>query len=66
MKIDDKVPDDLDKPIWGAKKIATVIGRNERMTFHLLETGQLPVKKVGGRYVSTPRALLRALNPEVA
>jgi hypothetical protein len=61
---------DDNTPIWGAKIFAKVIGRfkedgtpNERAVFYLLESGALgdAVKKVGGRYVSTPRKLRAAL-----
>lgn len=43
--------------IWGAKAISAVIGVNPRQTFHLLETGQIPAKKVGGRWVADRRQL---------
>lgn len=43
--------DNLDL-VWGAKEIGKIIGRNERMTFHLLTTGEIPgAKRVGGRWV---------------
>lgn len=38
--------------IWGADKIAKAIGRTRRSTFHMLDGGQLPAKKVGGRWVA--------------
>ncbi|RWX74452.1 DNA-binding protein [Neorhizobium lilium] len=38
--------------IWGGEEIAKVIGRSPRITFHLLEKGELPAKKVGGRWVA--------------
>lgn len=38
--------------IWGAKAIADEIGRTERQTFHLLETGRLPATKIGGRWAA--------------
>ena len=57
---------DLDEPIWGAKGISQVIKRSERQTFHLLQTGQLPANKVGDRYVSTKRKLLKAILGEAA
>lgn len=38
--------------IWGAEEIAKIIGRSQRVTFHLLTTGALPAKKVGGRWVA--------------
>jgi hypothetical protein len=37
--------------IWGADEISKVIGRSTRVTFHMLTTGVLPAKKVGGRWV---------------
>jgi hypothetical protein len=37
--------------IWGADEIAKVIGRSARVTFHLLSTGSIPAKKIGGRWV---------------
>ena len=57
---------DPDAPIWGVKNIAPIIGRTERQTFHLLKTGQLPAKKLGGSYVSTYRKLMSALLGEAA
>lgn len=44
--------------IWGGDNIAKIIGRTKRITFHLLETGQLPAKKVGGRWVAERNKLL--------
>jgi hypothetical protein len=38
--------------IWGADEIAKAIGRSRRSTFHMLDSGQLPAKKVGGRWVA--------------
>lgn len=45
--------------VWGAGAIAEVIGRSARATFHMLEKGELPAKKVGGRWVAERGALLR-------
>lgn len=39
--------------VWGVKEIAKEIGKNERQTYHLIETKQLPVGKSGGRYVAS-------------
>ena len=39
--------------LWGAKAIGKAIGRNERQTFGMLEAGELPAKKVKGRWAST-------------
>ncbi len=44
--------------IWGGENIAKLIGRTKRITFHLLETGQLPARKVGGRWVAERNKLL--------
>ena len=43
--------------IWGAKAIGQEINRSERQASYLLENGQLPAKKVGGRWCSTRTAL---------
>ncbi|HWD13227.1 DNA-binding protein [Pseudochrobactrum algeriensis] len=44
--------------IWEVSEIGKLIGRNERQTFHLLNTGQLPAKKVGGRWVAERSKLI--------
>lgn len=44
--------------IWGADEIGKIIGRSPRVTFHLLTTGALPAKKVGGRWVAERGKLL--------
>ncbi|MBB4103548.1 hypothetical protein GGQ66_002106 [Rhizobium borbori] len=46
-----ETPDTQIDLIWGAEEIAKVIGRSARVTFHLLTTGALPARKVGGRWV---------------
>jgi hypothetical protein len=58
--------DNLDKPIWGAKAIAMEVNRKLRQTFYMLESGELPAKKVGGRWVTTRRRLLEKFNGEAA
>ena len=45
--------------IWGAAEIAKLIGRSQRATFHMLDTGEIPAKKVGGRWVAERNQLLR-------
>ncbi|WP_033051260.1 helix-turn-helix domain-containing protein [Sinorhizobium medicae] len=37
--------------IWGATEIAKLIGRSPRATFYMLDNGEIPAKKVGGRWV---------------
>ncbi|MBU1313983.1 MAG: DNA-binding protein [Alphaproteobacteria bacterium] len=44
--------------IWGGEEIAKVIGRTARITFSLLEKGELPAKKVGGRWVAERSKLI--------
>lgn len=45
---------------WGAEEISKEIGRTVPATFHLLSAGELPAKKVGGRWCAS-RQKLRAL-----
>jgi hypothetical protein len=55
-------PVNKDEPIdlvWGVEAIAKLIGRTDRATFHMLATGQLPAKKVGGRWVAERGKLTR-------
>jgi hypothetical protein len=47
--------------VWGARSIARLIGKSERATFHLLEKGDLPAKKVGAQWVVSRKALAEAL-----
>ena len=44
--------------VWGAASIAKLIGRSPRATFHMLDGGELPAKKVGGRWVAERGKLL--------
>jgi hypothetical protein len=47
--------------LWGAKAIGACIGKSQRATFHMLEEGKLPCKKLGKQWVATRRQLLDAL-----
>jgi len=60
------VQDDLDAPVWGAGAIAKEINRTERATFQLLQTKQLPAKKVGAMWVTTRRKLRALIVGEAA
>jgi hypothetical protein len=51
----------LDRPVWGAEAIGRIIGKPARATYHLLEKGLIPAKKVGDSWVSSPRKLLAAI-----
>ncbi|QYM73907.1 DNA-binding protein [Pseudochrobactrum sp. Wa41.01b-1] len=44
--------------IWGINAIARLIGRTDRQAFHMVSTGQLPAKKVGGRWVAERSKLI--------
>jgi hypothetical protein len=55
-----------DDIVWEVENIARLIGRSRRQTFHLLSTGQLPAKKVGGRWVASRRKLLAAVLGDAA
>lgn len=44
--------------VWGAASIAALIGKTTRATFHMLEQGQLPARKVGNQWVASRRKLL--------
>ncbi len=46
---------------WGAKAIGAFLGKGPRATFHLLEQGKIPAKKLGRQWVATRRQLLDAL-----
>jgi hypothetical protein len=47
--------------LWGAKEIGNFIRKKPRAAFHLLETGQLPGRKVGKLWTATKRELTEAL-----
>lgn len=51
--------------VWGAKAIGAVINKSTRATFHLLELGQLPAKKVGSQWVASAHRL-RSLAEEIS
>ena len=56
--------DTEDRPVWGAEAIAKIVGLSTRATFHLLEGGRLPARKVGGKWVALPSTLRRYLAGE--
>lgn len=39
--------------IWGAKAIAKALNLTDRQAFYLLESGELPVRKVGGKWCAS-------------
>jgi len=58
---DDSDPAEI---VWGAGNIARVIDRSERATFHMLEQGHLPARKIGNRWSASRRRLLAHLAGE--
>lgn len=44
--------------IWGINAIARLIGRTDRQAFHMANTGQIPAKKVGGRWCADRSELI--------
>lgn len=52
--------------VWGAGAIAKVIGRPVSATYHRLEQGHLPARKVGAQWVASRKRLLAIADPESA
>ncbi|MGQ4272606.1 DNA-binding protein [Terrihabitans sp. B22-R8] len=52
--------------IWGVSAIARLIGRTDRQVFHMLNNGQLPARKVGGRWVAERSKLIAFFMGEAA
>jgi hypothetical protein len=46
-----------DKPIMGVKNIAAALNLEERIVWHLVQTGQLTVGRKGKHIFATPRSL---------
>ena len=44
--------------VWGAEEIAKLIGRTPQQVFHMLRTGRLPAKQVGGLWVASRAKLI--------
>ena len=53
----------MDQPriLWGIAAIAEVIGRNYHATQHLLETRQIPGRKLNGKWTADREVLLTYL-----
>ena len=54
-----ELADDL---LSGVKAIARFTGDSERRVYHLLETGQLPGFKLGGRWTSRKSTILKRIS----
>ncbi|MDE4621712.1 hypothetical protein [Sinorhizobium meliloti] len=45
--------------IWGVEAIGKLIGRSYQQTYHMIQSGNLPmVKRVGERYVASRSKLI--------
>jgi hypothetical protein len=60
--------DPLDRPLYGVEAFARVLNRKPRRVYDDLEKGRLAgyVKKWGRVWTSTPRRLLKSLEPAPA
>ena len=59
-KVNGKIPNSLDKLVWGAVAIGEIINRNPRQTHHLLTRGHIKsARRIGGRWCASPAALLK-------
>jgi hypothetical protein len=52
--------------VWGAAAIAALIGRTPRQVWEALDKGELPARKVNGRWVASREALRRHFMGEAA
>ena len=55
--------------LWGALRIGQAMNITERQASYKLESGQLPAKKIGNRWVASKTAILKLLSvdtPEAA
>lgn len=43
--------------LWGARAIGKAINCSARKTYHLLEAGQLPAKKIGQQWVGSRKKI---------
>lgn len=46
-------------PVWGAHAIAGVLKTTDQRAFYMLNKGELPAKKVGGRWVADRNELIK-------
>jgi hypothetical protein len=49
--------------VWGAGQIGKVIGLPVAATYHKLEQGHLPARKVGAHWVASRKRLLAIADP---
>jgi hypothetical protein len=67
VRVQSNAADDLaDDLILGVAPIAKAIGRTYRQTWHLIDTGKLPVKRVGKKFCASRAGLRLFFAPVVA
>jgi len=49
----------LDEPVWEVEAISKILRRTPRQTYHMLQAGHVDASRVGGRWCSTKRRLLK-------
>jgi hypothetical protein len=53
--------------VWGVEAIGKLIGRSARQTYHMIQSGHLPmVKQVGERYVASRAKLIAFFTEDAA
>jgi hypothetical protein len=52
-----EVKDDLDL-LWGAEEIGKALGRSMRATYEILDKGEIPARKLNGRWVISRKRLV--------
>jgi predicted DNA-binding transcriptional regulator AlpA len=53
--------------IWGVEDIGKLIGRSYQQTYHMIQSGHLPmVKRIGERYVASRSKLIAFFMGEAA
>ncbi|RIY01478.1 DNA-binding protein [Aureimonas flava] len=52
--------------IWGIGAIGEIIGRSERQTHYLVSIGEIPARKLGGRWVIERSKLIETFTGEAA
>jgi hypothetical protein len=62
--LSDQIIPPEDQPITGSAEIARALNRNKREVEYLIKQKRIPVKRMGKRLVTTPRALKAAFAVE--
>ncbi|KRA42052.1 hypothetical protein [Devosia sp. Root635] len=52
--------------VWGADAIGKAIGRSERQAKHMMANGQIPARKIQGRWVASLTKLRKHFEAEVS